>query len=143
MPQTEAHENIARLVESIAESELRRWVEIFSGLRHGQSNPAALEKKGELLEKHFQDVGGVARPIVVARRKQLVLWDLEMLMCSDAAVTEEDVDRIFLADPRFADYHKIVAHRMISEVEYAAQIVITTDLAADDLIQSTRHEDSF
>ncbi len=57
MPQTEAHETIARLVESIEESELRRWVEVFSGLRHGQRNPAALEKKGELLERHLREAG--------------------------------------------------------------------------------------
>ncbi len=55
MPQEEARENIARLVESIEESELRRWVEVFSGLRHGQRNPAALEKKGELLERHLRE----------------------------------------------------------------------------------------
>ncbi len=57
MPQDEAQGNIARLVESIEEDELRRWVEVFSGLRHGRHNQAALEKKGELLERHFRESG--------------------------------------------------------------------------------------
>ena len=59
MPQERARENIARLVESIEESELRRWVGVFSGLRHGQRNGApkqARPQHGDAMK--FSHAGG-------------------------------------------------------------------------------------
>lgn len=50
-------EDAGRLVETVKEEELRRRVELFSGLRHGQKNPAALETKRNLLEEHLREFG--------------------------------------------------------------------------------------
>jgi Zn-dependent M28 family amino/carboxypeptidase len=48
---------IARLVESVSEDELRRWVERLSFLRHGQLNPTALEEAGRIVEERLAELG--------------------------------------------------------------------------------------
>ncbi len=48
---------IARLVDSVREDELRRWVERLSFLRHGQLNPEALEEAGRMVEERFAELG--------------------------------------------------------------------------------------
>jgi Zn-dependent M28 family amino/carboxypeptidase len=45
------------LQEQVREEDLRRWVLEFSGLRHGQLNPDALEEKGERLLEQLQTFG--------------------------------------------------------------------------------------
>ncbi len=43
--------------DQVREEDLRRWVSEFSGLRHGQLNPEALEEKGERLIERLQSFG--------------------------------------------------------------------------------------
>ncbi|MFC1492238.1 M28 family peptidase [Nitrospinota bacterium] len=53
----EAAEEVGRLLEAVTEDALRRWVETLSVPRHGLLNPEALQRTGELIERHFGKVG--------------------------------------------------------------------------------------
>lgn len=47
----------AELLARVREEDLRKWVAEFSGLRHGQLDPEALEEKGELLLERLREFG--------------------------------------------------------------------------------------
>ena len=49
--------NIESLIASIKEEQLRHWVELFSGLRHGQREREILEQKGLLLKEQLEAMG--------------------------------------------------------------------------------------
>jgi len=49
--------NNGQFLDLVEEASLRRWVERLSILRHGQTNPEAIEKTGKVIEAHFENLG--------------------------------------------------------------------------------------
>jgi hypothetical protein len=57
---------------------------------------------------------------MIAGGKEFVFWNLKTLVCCDAPIAEENIDRVGFADTVIADLNKIVAHGMTSQVESPA-----------------------
>lgn len=57
MPQESSSTDLSKLLASVEEESLRRWVEEFSGFRHGQLDREELERKGDLLIERLGQMG--------------------------------------------------------------------------------------
>jgi hypothetical protein len=76
----------------------------------------------------------MARPVVIALGKQILLWDLKSLMSRNAAATKQDIDRVFPADTCLADSNQVVAHGVIAEINYALKLAIATHFTSRNLV---------
>lgn len=60
-------------------------------------------------------------------------------MRGHATVTEENLDRIFLAASIIPNGNEIIAHRMGAEIQNRFELVISADFAAKNSVQRPSH----